>query len=132
MLASASKAIVIGFNVQADSAARRLADTEGVSIRQYDIIYRLTEDVEKALTGMLDPEEVETIIETAKKHGLNHILFEQNITPKVANVVQNEIGAESLRIHNLSVLTEEDIENGEDYFSLMRENLAKLKEALSE
>lgn len=61
-LASASKAIVIGFNVQADSAARRLADTEGVSIRLYDIIYRLTEDVEKALKGMLSPEYKDVII----------------------------------------------------------------------
>ena len=56
MLAAASKAIVIGFNVQADAAARRLADSHGVSIRLYDIIYRLTEDIEKALKGMLEPE----------------------------------------------------------------------------
>lgn len=56
MLASASQAIIVGFNVQADVAARRLAETEGVSIRLYDIIYRLTEDVEKALKGMLTPE----------------------------------------------------------------------------
>ncbi len=56
MLASASKAIVIGFNVKEDIAARRLADAEGVSIRTYDVIYRLTEDVEKALKGMLEPE----------------------------------------------------------------------------
>jgi len=62
MLASASKAIVIGFNVQADAAARRLAETEGVDIRSYEIIYRLTEDIEKALKGMLEPEERETII----------------------------------------------------------------------
>ena len=61
-LASASKAIVVGFNVQADSGARRLADTEGVSIRMYDIIYRLTEDVEKALKGMLSPEYKEIIV----------------------------------------------------------------------
>jgi translation initiation factor IF-2 len=56
MLAAASKAFIVGFNVQADTPARRLADTEGVSIRMYDIIYRLTEDIEKALTGMLEPE----------------------------------------------------------------------------
>lgn len=56
MLASASQAIVIGFNVQADVAARRLAEAEGVSIRLYDIIYRLTEDLEKSLKGMLKPE----------------------------------------------------------------------------
>ncbi len=62
MLAAASKAIVIGFSVQADAAARRLAETEGVSIRLYDIIYRMVEDIEKALKGMLEPEEVETVI----------------------------------------------------------------------
>lgn len=62
LLASASKAIVIGFNVTADTTARRLAETEGVSIRLYDIIYRLIEDVEKALKGMLAPEFREEII----------------------------------------------------------------------
>jgi translation initiation factor IF-2 len=62
MLAAASKAIVIGFNVEADTAAQQLADSEGVSIRLYNIIYRLTEDVEKALMGMLEPEMKETII----------------------------------------------------------------------
>jgi len=55
LLASSSQAIIFGFSVQADVAARRLADTEGVSIRLYDIIYHLIEDVEKALKGMLAP-----------------------------------------------------------------------------
>lgn len=62
MLASASKAIIVGFNVQADVAARRLADTEGVSIRLYEVIYRMSEDIEKALKGMLEPEVVEKVI----------------------------------------------------------------------
>jgi translation initiation factor IF-2 len=60
-LAAASQAIVMGFNVTADEAARKAAEQEGVSIRFYDIIYRLTEDVEKALKGMLTPEEKEVI-----------------------------------------------------------------------
>ncbi len=55
MLASASHAIMIGFNVQADVSARRLAEKEGVDIRLYEIIYRMTEDIEKALNGMLEP-----------------------------------------------------------------------------
>ena len=55
MLAAASNAIIIGFNVQADVAARRLAEKEGVDIRLYEIIYRMTEDIEKALKGMLEP-----------------------------------------------------------------------------
>lgn len=62
MLASASKAIIVGFNVQAEVSARRLAEAEGVSIRLYDIIYRMTEDIEKALKGMLQPEFTEKVI----------------------------------------------------------------------
>lgn len=56
MLATASDAIVIGFNVTADEASRRTAEAERIDIRLYDIIYRLTEDIEKALKGMLEPE----------------------------------------------------------------------------
>jgi len=66
MLAATSKAIVIGFNVDADPAARRASDTEGVSIRTYNIIYRLTEDIEKALKGMLEPEERQVVIGKAE------------------------------------------------------------------
>jgi translation initiation factor IF-2 len=62
LLASSSQAIVVGFSVQADVAARRLAEKEGVDIRLYDIIYRLIEDVEKALKGMLAPEFTEKFI----------------------------------------------------------------------
>lgn len=64
MLATASHAIVVGFNVQADAAARRMAETEGVSIRLYNIIYRLTEDIEKAMKGLLEPEIKEKTIGT--------------------------------------------------------------------
>jgi translation initiation factor IF-2 len=62
MLASASKAIIIGFNVQADVDARRMAEKEGVDIRLYEIIYRMTEDIEKALNGMLEPVVVEKVL----------------------------------------------------------------------
>ena len=65
LLAAASKAIIVGFNVQADANARRLAEAEGVSIRLYDIIYRLTEDVEKALKGMLAPEYKPVVVGSA-------------------------------------------------------------------
>ncbi|HAV77626.1 MAG TPA: translation initiation factor IF-2 [Anaerolineae bacterium] len=66
MLASASNAILIGFNVQADVSARRLAEKEGVDIRLYEIIYRMTEDIEKALKGMLDPVVKEKILGRAQ------------------------------------------------------------------
>jgi len=54
-LAAASGAIVIGFNVKADGAALRQAQKEGVDIRYYEVIYNLIEDIEAALTGMLEP-----------------------------------------------------------------------------
>jgi translation initiation factor IF-2 len=66
MLASASHAIIIGFNVQADVSARRVAEKEGVDIRLYEIIYRMTEDIEKALKGMLEPEVKEKVIGRAQ------------------------------------------------------------------
>ncbi len=55
-LAVASNAIILGFNARPDAAARRAADTNGIDIRFYNIIYKLTEDLEKAMIGMLEPE----------------------------------------------------------------------------
>ncbi|MEN0035776.1 MAG: translation initiation factor IF-2 [Cellvibrio sp.] len=61
-LAITTGAIIVGFNVRADSATRRLAEGEGVDIRYYSIIYQLLDEVKAALSGMLDPERVETIV----------------------------------------------------------------------
>jgi len=88
-LASASKAIIVGFNVQADSNAKRLAEVEGVSIRLYEIIYRLTEDVEKALKGMLEPEFKEVQIGKAEVLAVFKISKLANIAG--CRVTQNEI-----------------------------------------
>jgi translation initiation factor IF-2 len=54
-LAAASNALVVGFNVRPNAEARQLAEREGVEIRTYRVIYRLTEDIEQALVGMLAP-----------------------------------------------------------------------------
>ena len=72
-LAEASKAIIIVFNVTADPAIQKLADSKGVSIRKYAIIYRLTEDIDKALKGMLAPEFNEVITGTAAVQAVFHI-----------------------------------------------------------
>jgi len=66
MLASASNAIVVGFQVDTDNPAQRRADSEGIEIRKYDIIYHLIEDVEKALEGMLEPVYEDRVIGTAE------------------------------------------------------------------
>ena len=61
MLATASNAIVVGFNTGITDTARRAAEAEGVDVRRYDIIYKLTDDIDAALKGMLEPEIVEVV-----------------------------------------------------------------------
>ncbi len=62
VLAEASNAIVIGFNVVADERVSRIAETKGVEIRLYNIIYRITEDLQKSMEGLLEPEEQEKVL----------------------------------------------------------------------
>ncbi len=61
-LAVASKAVIIGFNARADAQARKLAESNGVDIRYYNIIYDAIDEIKAALSGMLAPEKRETII----------------------------------------------------------------------
>jgi translation initiation factor IF-2 len=61
MLATASDAIVVGFNTKVTETARRAAEAEGVDVRTYDIIYKLTDDIDAALKGLLEPEIVEVV-----------------------------------------------------------------------
>ncbi|MCP8616145.1 metal ABC transporter solute-binding protein, Zn/Mn family [Salirhabdus salicampi] len=89
-----------------------------------------------AVTGLSPSSEpsqkqIENILNLVDELQLHHILFEQNVTPKVADLIREEMNLEVLRIHNLAILTDDDIENGEDYFSLMYRNLDVLVEALS-
>lgn len=65
-LAVASDAIVIGFNVDIDPAAHRVAEAEGVDIRMYDVIYKLIDDIDKALKGLLEPEYADKVIGQAE------------------------------------------------------------------
>ncbi|MCG6933412.1 MAG: translation initiation factor IF-2 [Gallionella sp.] len=65
-LALASKAIIIGFNTRADAAARKLAESSGVDIRYYNIIYAMVDEIRAALSGMLAPEKRESIMGTVE------------------------------------------------------------------
>lgn len=70
MLASASKGMVVGFGVSADHVARKAAEDEGVSIRTYEVIYDLIDDIEAAMLGMLEPEIVEESLGRAEVRAL--------------------------------------------------------------
>ncbi|MFC0561590.1 metal ABC transporter solute-binding protein, Zn/Mn family [Halalkalibacter alkalisediminis] len=74
--------------------------------------------------------QLQDLIAFANEYGLEYVMFEQNIPAKVADVVRDEVGAEALYLHNLEALVAEDIQNGEDYFSLMRRNIEALGTAL--
>jgi translation initiation factor IF-2 len=62
LLAEASNAIIIGFNVVGDEQVAKIAEAKGVEIRLYNIIYRITEDLRKSMAGLLEPEETERSI----------------------------------------------------------------------
>lgn len=79
MLASASNAVVIGFNVRPDPMAKRIAEKENVDIRLYRIIYEIIDDVKKAMEGMLAPEYKEVIIGRAEIRMVYKV-------PKVGNI----------------------------------------------
>ncbi len=71
------------------------------------------------------------IVDQAKEDNVRYILFEQNVSSNLAKVIQNDIGAQPLTLHNLSVLTKEDIQHKEDYFTLMQRNIDTFKKALN-
>jgi len=66
MLASASEAVIIGFNVRPVGEARQVSDREGVEIRTYSVIYRVVEELRQAMEGLLVPEEVESTVATVE------------------------------------------------------------------
>jgi len=66
MLASASSAIIIGFNIRPDATITRKAETEGVDMRLYDVIYNAIDEVKAAMTGMLKPQEREVVLGQAE------------------------------------------------------------------
>ncbi|WP_078552957.1 metal ABC transporter solute-binding protein, Zn/Mn family [Bacillus alkalicellulosilyticus] len=74
--------------------------------------------------------QLEGVIDLANELEINYVAFEQNISSTMAEVVASEIGADPVYIHNLEVLTNEDVNNNEDYFSLMRKNIEALQTLL--
>src|SRR5699024_4277101 len=75
--------------------------------------------------------ELVEIIDMANEKNLDHIIFEQNVSSRIKEVIKEEIRAESLTLHNLAVLTEEDIKEKRDYLSIMRNNLDVLDKAMN-
>lgn len=94
--------------------------------------YGFTQVPVAGLNSQSEPsqKELTKIVDLAKKENIQYIFFEQNVSSNLTEVIQNEVGADSLILHNLSVLTADDIKNGETYFTLMEKNIEALKTAL--
>ncbi|ADC52093.1 hypothetical protein BpOF4_20489 (plasmid) [Alkalihalophilus pseudofirmus OF4] len=75
--------------------------------------------------------QVEEILELGQSLNLTHLFVEQNFTSKIAEMIADEIGADILYLHNLEAATQEDIDNGENYISIMRGNIEALKQGLN-
>lgn len=79
-----------------------------------------------------DPKQMSEVINFAKKHKVKTIFFEELVSPKVAKTIAKETGASAKMLNPLEGLSNKKIKAGEDYFSVMRQNLSAIKEALSE
>ncbi len=86
----------------------------------------------QSTTNEPSQKELQKLIAHAKAEKIKYVLNEQNFNSKLAKMVQEEIGAQQLTLHNLSVLTDKDIKNDETYFTLMEHNIATLDKALNE
>ncbi len=76
--------------------------------------------------------QLQGIIETAKKHHIKYIIYDQNPVTKVVDTIQKETGTKPLTLHNLEYITEKDKQDKEDYFSIIDKNIETLKKALFE
>ena len=85
-----------------------------------------------ASTNEPTQKELENIIAEAEEHDLHYIFFEQNVSSKLTEIVQKEIGAEPLTLHNLSTLTDEDVKEERTYFTIMKDNIEALQTALNQ
>lgn len=95
--------------------------------------YGFTQVPVAGLNSQSEPsqKELTAIVDLAKKENIPYIFFEQNVSSNLATVIQNEVGADTATLHNLSVLTQEDIAKKETYFTLMRKNKDALQKALT-
>ncbi|RTR30508.1 ABC transporter substrate-binding protein [Robertmurraya yapensis] len=75
--------------------------------------------------------QLKAIVEESKEHNLKYVIFDQNVTSKVAEIIQKEIGAEPQTLHNLESVTDEDIKNNQDYFTIMKKNIDTLRKVLN-
>lgn len=122
------------FHTMADAAAQKEILVSHAAYGYWEKSYGIEQLSVAGLSSTDEPsqKELKELADTAKEHNIRYVIFEQNVTPKIAKVIQEEIGADSLRLHNLATLTEEDIKEKKDYMSIMKQNIETLKTAMNQ
>lgn len=120
------------FKTMADAAPNKTFFVSHAAFGYLADAYGLQQLAVSGLDSQNEPsqKELASLVKNAKEQDIQYILFEQNVSSKLAEVIKKELDAEALTLHNLSVLTEEDIQKEETYFTLMEQNLEVLKKAL--
>lgn len=120
------------YKTMADNAANKTFFISHASFGYIAGSYGLEQRSIAGLNSQDEPtqRELTKIADQAKKDNVKYILFEQNVSSKLSQVIQKDVGAEALTVNNLSVLTKEDISKKKDYMSIMEDNLKTFEEAL--
>ncbi|GEK34896.1 metal ABC transporter solute-binding protein, Zn/Mn family [Kurthia sibirica] len=118
-----------------EMAQQAKTDTFFISHASFGYIagtYGLHQQAISGLNSQQEPsqQELTKIASKAKKDNINYILFEQNVSSKLSEVIQKDVGAQSLTVNNLSVLTKEDIAAKKDYLTIMHETIKTFQKAL--
>lgn len=123
----------VQFKAMTDSAKEKTFFVSHAAFGYIAGEYGLTQVPIAGLNSQTEPsqKELTAIVDKAKDLHIHYILFEQNVSSKLAEVIQKEVGADSLVLHNLSILTTDDVKNKETYFTLMEKNIQTLETALN-
>ncbi|MFJ7953101.1 metal ABC transporter solute-binding protein, Zn/Mn family [Lysinibacillus sp. NPDC096418] len=121
------------FKTMADTASEKNFFVSHAAFGYIAGEYGLSQLPIAGLNSQTEPsqKELTSIVDKAKDLHIHYILFEQNVSSKLAEVIQKEVGADSLVLHNLSTLTTDDVKNKETYFTLMQKNIKTLETALN-
>ncbi|WP_022793567.1 metal ABC transporter solute-binding protein, Zn/Mn family [Marinococcus halotolerans] len=122
------------FETLADESSKNQFIVSHAAYGYWEERYGLEEIAVNGVNAQNEPstQEINDIIDTAEQNDLNAIMVEENIPSDTTNVLQEEIGAEVYTLNNLESASEEEIANGEDYVSLMNQNVDNLEKALNE
>lgn len=126
------KALDKDFKTMADQAKRKSFFVSHSAFGYIAGTYGLSQISVAGLNSQDEPsqKELTKIVDQAKKEDIHYVLFEQNVSSNLAKVIEKDIGAEALTLNNLSVLTNDNIKNKEDYFTIMHQNIETFKKAL--